>query len=69
MTKTMTFAMLHFSIAFAVTYLMTGSLILGGAVALVEPAVNTVAFYFHEKLWQRFSAQAGHNETLSSVSF
>ena len=53
MTKTITFAIMHFSIAFGVVYAMTGSLLLGGAVALVEPAVNTVAFYFHEKIWQR----------------
>lgn len=53
MTKTITFAIMHFSIAFGVVYAMTGSLLIGGAVALVEPAVNTVAFYFHEKVWQR----------------
>ncbi|WP_339664277.1 DUF2061 domain-containing protein [uncultured Pseudomonas sp.] len=53
MLKTMTFACMHFSIAFGVVYLMTGSVLLGGAVALVEPAVNTVAFYFHEKIWKR----------------
>jgi len=52
MLKTMTFACMHFSIAFGVVYLMTGSVLLGGAVALVEPAVNTVAFYFHEKIWK-----------------
>ncbi|MEH6492508.1 DUF2061 domain-containing protein [Halopseudomonas sp.] len=54
MLKTLTFACMHFSIAFGVVYLMTGSMLIGGAVALVEPAVNTVAFYFHEKVWQRF---------------
>ncbi len=53
MTKTFTFAILHFSIAFGVVYAMTGSLLLGGAVALVEPALNTVAFHFHEKVWKR----------------
>ena len=53
MTKTITFACMHFSIAFGVVYLMTGSILVGGAVALVEPAINTVAFYFHEKLWTR----------------
>ena len=52
MTKTLTFAVMHFSIAFAVAYALTGSAIVGGAVALVEPAVNTVAFYVHERLWQ-----------------
>ncbi|MFC1536744.1 DUF2061 domain-containing protein, partial [Pseudomonadota bacterium] len=26
--------------------------LVGGAIALVEPMINTVAYYFHEKLWQ-----------------
>ncbi|WP_105189797.1 DUF2061 domain-containing protein [Pseudoalteromonas sp. T1lg48] len=51
MKKTVTFATMHFAIAFGVTYLLTGSLVLGGLVAIVEPAVNTVAFYLHEKAW------------------
>lgn len=57
MLKTITFACMHFSIAFAVVYLMTGSILIGGAVALVEPAVNTVAFYFHEKIWKRYESR------------
>jgi uncharacterized membrane protein len=52
MSKTITFAIMHFSIAFAVTYLITGSLLLGGLIAIVEPAVNTVGYFLHEKLWQ-----------------
>jgi len=54
MTKTITFAIVHFSIAFAVGYLMIGDVMVGGAIALVEPAVNTVGFHFHERLWRRF---------------
>lgn len=57
MTKTLTFAVLHFSVAFTVTYLLTGSVIVGGAVALVEPAINTVVFYFHDKVWKRIEAK------------
>lgn len=53
MAKTMTFAVMHFSIAFAVAYLITGSLLVGGLVAIVEPAINTVAFYFHETIWNK----------------
>ena len=30
---------------------------MGGAVALVEPAVNTVVFYFHERVWKKFENQ------------
>ncbi|MGI2093954.1 DUF2061 domain-containing protein [Shewanella oncorhynchi] len=57
MTKTLTFAVLHFSVAFTVTYLLTGSVVVGGAVALVEPAINTVVFYFHDKVWKRIEAK------------
>ncbi len=54
MAKTMSFAALHFSVAFTVGYLMTGSILVGGAIALVEPAINTVVFFFHEKFWSKF---------------
>lgn len=61
MIKTITFAIMHFSIAFAVTYLITGDLVLGGLVAIVEPAVNTVGYFFHEKIWQRIKQQKACN--------
>lgn len=51
MTKTLTFAIMHFCIAFLVTYLVTGSFVLGGMIAIIEPAVNTVGYFFHEKIW------------------
>jgi uncharacterized membrane protein len=51
MIKTATFAVMHFTVAFAVTYALTGDILVGGAVALIEPAVNTVVFYFHERAW------------------
>ncbi|MDP2716082.1 DUF2061 domain-containing protein [Rheinheimera sp.] len=54
MTKTITFAIMHFTIAFAVTYLITGSFVLGGLIAVIEPAVNTVGYFFHEKVWQKY---------------
>ncbi|MCB1772011.1 MAG: DUF2061 domain-containing protein [Gammaproteobacteria bacterium] len=53
MIKTTTFAVMHFVIAFTVAYVLTGDVVIGGVVAMVEPAVNTVAFYFHERVWQR----------------
>ena len=57
MKKTMTFAMLHFTVAFTVAYLLTGSFLIGGLMALVEPAINTVAFYFHELVWKKVEAK------------
>ncbi|NDY96363.1 DUF2061 domain-containing protein [Wenzhouxiangella limi] len=55
--KTLSFAFVHMTVAFSVVYLMTGSWALGGAVALIEPAVNTVAYFFHEKVWERVTAR------------
>lgn len=51
--KTLSFAALHFTVAFALGWLFTGSWLVGGALALVEPACNTVVFHFHEKVWKR----------------
>lgn len=53
MAKTASFAAVHFIVAFAVGYALTGDVVVGGALALVEPACNTVAYHFHERLWKR----------------
>lgn len=57
MRKTLSFATLHFLVAFSVGWLMTGSWLVGGALALVEPACNTVVFHFHEKVWKRIETR------------
>lgn len=67
MAKTMTFAILHMTVAFSVAYLLSGSLLVGGAIALVEPAINTVVYFFHEKVWERIRqhrAQGPHGGLL-----
>jgi uncharacterized membrane protein len=53
LAKTVTFAMVHFTVAFSIAYLLTGSIGIASALALVEPVANTVAFYFHERVWER----------------
>jgi len=78
MLKTFTFAILHFSIAFGIAFALTGDLLTGGLIALLEPACNTVAYYFHEKFWKRIenskedpdsdgSGEGNHGRILSSV--
>jgi uncharacterized membrane protein len=57
MVKTLSFASLHFGVAFAVGWLLTGHWWMGGALAVIEPACNTVVFHFHEKLWKRIEAR------------
>lgn len=54
MVKTLTFACVHFTVEFAVAYALTGSIVVGSLVAVVEP-LCTVAYHFHEKAWERWS--------------
>jgi uncharacterized membrane protein len=39
----------------------------GGLLAVIEPACNTVVFYFHEKAWKKFEAAnpQGHAKAVS----
>jgi uncharacterized membrane protein len=67
MIKTITFAILHFTIAFSVAWLLTGSVWVGGAIALVEPAVNTVGFYLHEQVWKKIE-RGGRLRALQGLS-
>ena len=69
MIKTVTFAIMHFTIAFTVTYFLTGSFLIGGLVAIVEPAVNTVAFYFHEKVWRKVESQNNFKQDSDGIMF
>lgn len=61
MTKTASFAVVHFTVAFTVGYALSGSVVVGGAIALVEPAVNTVAYFIHEKVWERIRNRTTSN--------
>lgn len=49
--KTASFTCLHFGVGFAVAYALTGQVRLAAGVALIEPAVNMIVFYFHERVW------------------
>ena len=62
LAKTLTFACLHFSVSFGVTYALTGSVSIAAGVALIEPLVNTVVFYFHEQAWARADGRAAELE-------
>ncbi len=54
LAKTGTFAVVHFSVAFSIAYLLTGSIGIASAIALLEPMANTVAYLLHERAWNRF---------------
>jgi uncharacterized membrane protein len=63
LAKTASFAVLHFAVAFAVTYALTGNVGVAGAVALIEPLANTMAFFLHERAWSRITPRSATGET------
>ena len=58
MAKSALFGVMHLGIAFGVSYALTGSVAIAGAITLVEPLANTVAHYFFDKAWDSPRAQA-----------
>ncbi|GGB70250.1 DUF2061 domain-containing protein [Blastomonas aquatica] len=51
LAKTLSYLAVHLTIGFSVAYAFTGSLEIAGGLAIIEPMVNAVAFFFHEKFW------------------
>lgn len=52
LAKTTSFLTLHLAVGFTVAYLVTGSLAMASGIALIEPLVNAVVFFFHERAWR-----------------
>lgn len=51
--KTFSYYIMHISIAMLVGYFVTGSWAMAIALSLLEPTVQAVAFFFHEKFWEQ----------------
>ena len=51
--KTATYYVMHISVAACVAWAVTGDLWLALTLSLLEPSVQAVAFFFHEKAWAR----------------
>lgn len=51
--KTASYYVMHISVAALVAYAVTGNLLMALTLSLLEPTVQAVAFFFHEKAWAR----------------
>ena len=57
LTKTATYYVIHVTVAACVAYAVTGNLWASLTLSLLEPSVQAVAFFWHEKVWQRYLAR------------
>lgn len=51
--KTASYYVMHIAVAAGVAYAVTGNLLEALTLSLLEPTVQMVFFYLHEKLWER----------------
>lgn len=60
--KTAAFALIHFTNAVAVVWLLTGSLAIAGALALIEPLANALALHTFDRWWCKAPPAGGARE-------
>ncbi|MBK8667450.1 MAG: DUF2061 domain-containing protein [Burkholderiales bacterium] len=51
--KTASYYVMHIAVAALVGYAVTGDLWMALTLSLLEPTVQAVAYFFHEKAWSR----------------
>ena len=56
--KTGSYYLIHIGVAAMVAYAVTGNLWASLTLSLLEPTVQAVAFFFHEKAWERAGRRA-----------
>lgn len=56
--KTGSYSLMHFAVAIALTFAITQDWRAALAVGLIEPAVQTVAFLVHDRVWARIEKRS-----------
>ncbi|WP_395943286.1 DUF2061 domain-containing protein [Brevundimonas sp.] len=51
--KTVTYGLMHFTVAVAVAFALTGDLAVALTIGVIEPLVQTVFFTLHDRIWTR----------------
>jgi uncharacterized membrane protein len=61
--KTASYYVVHIVVASLVAYAVTGNLLMSLTLSLLEPTVQAVAFFFHEKAWERWNRRPAIAQT------
>lgn len=58
--KTITYGVMHLVVAFLVALAITQNFWMALGIGMIEPAVQTIAYHFHEKFWVKINKQQSH---------
>lgn len=61
LTKTTSYYALHVAVAACVAYAVTGSWAIAMGMSLLEPSVQAVAYFVHDKCWDRVAVRRWRN--------
>ena len=68
--KTLTYGIMHLTVAVAVAYALTGSIAIALSIGLIEPFVQTIFYNLHERVWAKAGETAppgGHHHHLPAA--
>ena len=51
--KTFSYYVMHITVAMCVGYVVTGQLWMAITLSLLEPSIQAIAYFFHEKAWNK----------------
>ncbi len=66
--KTLSYSLMHLTVAIAVAYGLTRDWRTALAIGLIEPVFQTVAFAVHERVWERLGARGTDTAPLRSAT-
>ncbi len=68
--KTASYYVTHITVAAMVAYAVTGDLLAAVTLSLLEPTVQAVVYFFHERLWQSIAVarRPGFRQAQASVA-
>lgn len=51
--KTFSYYIMHITVAMLVGYFVTGSIWMAMTLSILEPTIQAVAYFFHERIWEK----------------
>lgn len=65
--KTVTYGLMHFTVAVSVAFALTRDIRLALAIGTIEPLVQTVFFTAHDRIWNRIEAGRARRRALAAA--